>query len=959
MNAFILNGNGRDAACHISTKRWIRLIFIYALIFVSTVAARAQSGTTGDLSWSISGGMLTISGTGAMPDYNNSPEQPWYSYQSSITAVVLENGVTSIGNYAFYYCSALVSVAIPGSVISIGDLAFDGCTSLTSIMIPNSVTSIGGTAFSNCFSLMSVTIPNSVTSIGSGAFSLCKSLTSVTIPNSVTSIGSNAFYACDSLMSFEVDANNTDYSSENGVLFDKTKTILLQYPPAKTDINYTISSLVTSIVPWAFFGCRNLASFQVDANNAEYSSENGVLFDKAKTILIQYPPAKTDINYTIPSSVTSIVNDAFYKCTGLMSVTIPNSVTSIGGEAFAECSNLTSIVIPNSVTSIGYSAFIRCSSLTTIAIPNSVTSIEMQTFTSCTGLTSVIIPNSVTSIGNIAFAGCSSLTEITNYASTPQTIDSYTFDGVDISSCVLRIPLGSSPAYRAADAWKDFDNIVEFVAVPHYTAVTQFYPDNMTVTAAVMLNGAESQSDHIEIGAFCGSECRGSVVLQNYPENTIHPYLGFMTVHGNAGDNIVFKVFNHDTSKEYDAFNNAPVSFAADAINGDPTSPYMITVSDVVTQTIPLSAGWSWISVNIEGDNPSLLDQFKSSVGDAGNLLKGRTEFIQTPGWIGTLQEINNSEMYMVNTSAESSLSFTGLPINPAYTSIPLLTGWNWIGYTPQTSLSLDEALAGLTPQDGDQIKSRASYSSYVSGQGWVGSLSAMNPGEGYKYYSANSQTLVYPSTTSQLRSSSSENENALPLKWTADANRFQNTMTLTSVVLSGNEELQNDQIEIGAFCGDECRGSVQLKDFPQVAVHPYLGFLVVYGDSNESIRLRVYNHTTGQEYDASNVLSFASDDIYGSPSDPYRVVTSPTGICNPPSGSVTVYLDSQNKTLNIRYPWSSIDQLEIVDLTGHIVWQTTGFTSESVNVSSLAQGIYILKLVKDGQLFVYKFIKN
>lgn len=788
MKAFIMNGNGRDAAGHISTKQWIRFLFIGTLIFVATITIRAQNVPltlieNSSLSWSLQDGILTISGTGVMPDYDFSDNlAPWYSYQSSITTVVIEDGVTSIGNWAF-------------GVVN------------------------GGS------NLLSVTLPNSITLIGIDAFYYCSGLTFVTIPSSVTSIGDFAFNYCTALTAIDVDANNPNYSSDAGILFDKNKNTLIDCPDGKTG----------------------------------------------------------------------------------------------------------AYVIPNSVDSIGETAFSRCS-----------------------GLTSVTIPNSVTSIGFDAFHFCSALTEITNYNTTPQTIEANVFDGVDISTITLRVPLGSAAAYRAVDVWKDFGNIVEIV--PHYTAVTQPYSDNMTFTAAITLDSVELQNGLLEIGAFCGDECRGSIFLQNYSENSIHPYLGFLVVQGNAGENITFKVFNHDTGKEYTA-TNPPISFAADAVNGDPTSPYLITITDIVTQTIPLVAGWSWISVNIAEGNTSLLDQFKESVGDAGNLLKGRTEFIQTPGWIGTLQEINNADMYMVNTTAESNLSFTGLPVNPAYTPISLLSGWNWIGYTPQVSLPLDEALAGLSPQDGDQIKSRANYSSYVSGQGWVGSLSTMNPGEGYKYYSANNQTLVYPSTASQLRSSSIETD--LPLKWTADANRFQNTMTLTSVVLSGSEELQNDQVEIGAFCGDECRGSVQLKNFPQLAAHPYLGFLVVYGDSNEAIRLRVYNHTTGQEYDASNVLSFASDNIYGSPSEPYRVVASPTGICNPPSGSVSVYLNPASNKLNIRYPWGSIDRIEIVDLTGQVVWQATGFASESVDVSSLAQGVYILKLTENNQLSVYKFIKN
>ena len=245
---------------------------------------------------------------------------------------------------------------------------------------------------------------------------------------------------------------------------------------------------------------------------------------------------------------------------------------------------------------------------------------------------------------------------------------------------------------------------------------------------------------------------------------------------------------------------------------------------------------------------------------------------------------------------------------------------------------------------------------------GWVGSLSLLNPGEGYKYYLVNTtaQTFVYPPALASAQFRSSANENALNLRWTATANRFANNMTMTSMVLLDEQELQNENIEIGAFCGDECRGSVRLKNFPQLSAHPYLGFLVVYGENDEDIRLRIYNHETGQEYEADNLsLSFVSDAIHGSPANPYTVTASPpTGASKLPSDAIMVYLDPSGEKLNIRHPWSSIDQVEIIDLNGRILWQETGFASASVDVSLLAKGIYLLKLVKGNQVSVYKFVK-
>ena len=375
-----------------------KLFTLFLALVASVSAIYAQSGTCGNnLTWTLSNGTLTISGIGAMEDYEYASDAPWDDYRSSIQSLVITDGVTNIGDGAFSYCSSLTSVTIPNSVTSIGDYAFSGCKSLTSITIPNSVTSIGNLAFSYCSSLTSITIPNSVTSIGNHAFSYCSSLISVTIPNSVASIGEYAFYCCSSLTSINVDANNPNYCSIDGVLFGKDKTTLIQYPIGNTRSEYIIPNSVTSIGEWAFSGCKSLTSITI--GNSVTSIGDYAFFECSSLT-----------SMTIPNSVTSIGDHAFQYCTYLTSVTIGNGVTSIGDYAFRDCSSLISVTIPNSVASIGDDAFYRCTSLTSVTIGKSVTSIGNSTFRGCSSLTSITIPNSVTSIGNLAFEGCSSLT---------------------------------------------------------------------------------------------------------------------------------------------------------------------------------------------------------------------------------------------------------------------------------------------------------------------------------------------------------------------------------------------------------------------------------------------------------------------------------------------------------------------------------------------------------------------
>ncbi|MBQ2541095.1 MAG: leucine-rich repeat domain-containing protein, partial [Paludibacteraceae bacterium] len=178
-----------------------KTLFTLFLVLAASVGTLfAESGTCGEnLTWDLTGGVLTISGTGTMTDYTYSDHAPWYDNRSSITSVTIENGVTSIGKYAFYECSSLTSVSIPNTVTSIGTATFSGCSGLTSITIPSSVTTIGVSAFSGCSGLTSLTIPNSVKIIEGSAFYKCTSLTSIIIPASVKSIGSQAFRDCISL----------------------------------------------------------------------------------------------------------------------------------------------------------------------------------------------------------------------------------------------------------------------------------------------------------------------------------------------------------------------------------------------------------------------------------------------------------------------------------------------------------------------------------------------------------------------------------------------------------------------------------------------------------------------------------------------------------------------------------------------------------------------------------------
>lgn len=487
-----------------------------------------DSGTCGgdtynNLTWTLStAGVLTISGTGAMANWESTLNIPWYKHRESILSVVIEDGVTSIGDAAFFNCKNLPTITIPQNIAHIGDNVFVGCNGLTSIVvdqnntnyssssdgvlfdkdqktlmrfpagrsgsyayvIPNSVDSIGEYAFQNCTGMSSVTIPKNLKSIGWNGFDNCSGLTSITsnavtppdcgegddrfdkvdkdIPVNVpegsveaykeapgwsefTNIryhciidegkcGSGDYYSkvtyelsCDGVLTISGEGpmgnyRNDESTNSNPWPMNKVKAVVIE--SGVTTIgrcafyggdyltSVEIPNTVTSIKEKAFTHCPALTDINVAADNPNFCSVDGVLFNKDRTTLVQYPAGIKSTEYTVPSTVTAIGDRAFEYANILTAVTLPNTVNSIGSYAFVECHGLTSFEIPKGVTSISDGAFKYCTHLTSINLPDGITGIAASTFYGCTALADVVLPKSLTSIGESAFCFCSGLTSM-------------------------------------------------------------------------------------------------------------------------------------------------------------------------------------------------------------------------------------------------------------------------------------------------------------------------------------------------------------------------------------------------------------------------------------------------------------------------------------------------------------------------------------------------------------------
>jgi len=478
---------------------------LLALAF-SLVAAAAYS----QLSFTVDGICYTTTGVntvkiGSGGSYSGSIDIP-----STVNFSNVAYTVVAIGDNAFYDCRNLTSVNIPSTVTSLGDNAFFLCQGLTVLNIPSSVTSIGKSAFFLCSGLTSITIPSSITTIGDNAFSYCSGTDSINIPSSITSIGYEAFRSCSGL--FNVDSNNTNFSSKDGVLYNKNATLLL-YCPTTFQNSFTIPSSVTSIGNYAFARCIGLTSINIPASvtsigNEAFSECSGLTF------------------MNIPSSISTLGVYVFNSCTGLTSINIPSSVTAIGYGTFFQCTGLTSIYLPSSVTEIGDVAFLGCSGLTSINIPTSITSIAYAAFGSCSSLTSINIPISVTSLKENAFINCTGLTQIMVNSTTPPIVGISAFKGINKSNCTLFVPMGSFADYKGALQWNDFVNIVEFDPTGVRTIQNsniQLYP-NPTSTFLNLFFGEDNAPKILKIYNSIGQKVYDSKVSDSQFQMDVSAY---------------------------------------------------------------------------------------------------------------------------------------------------------------------------------------------------------------------------------------------------------------------------------------------------------------------------------------------------------------------------------------------------------------------------------------------------
>ena len=462
-------------------------VILFCMLFsIMPIAAFAENeiqtnGTCGEnLTWVYEPGLLTISGTGDMADYV-AGDQPWCQalliawYNDVPVKVVIEDGVTSIGVFAFGRMDAIYSVELPESILKIGDTAFGGIEPLTDITIPENVNYIGVAAFANT-GITSAIIPDNQVQIMERAFSQCPDLEKLVIPASAVIDKPIIDSQCQKLKT--AGPIGGDYNFE----FGWTDTIPAQaFYECGSIETVVLPDTITSIGEEAFNACGSLQSITLSASLKEIqrlafgmcdSLNNVIIPDGVKIIgdfafsacgnlnKITLPDGLETIgdgafnscgltSIKIPNGITAIGDDTFRFCYNLENISLGNNIEAIGDDAFWLCTSLTSIHIPHGTKSIGEYAFRECTSLEKVSLPTTLKSIEFGAFQQCTSLTDITIPNGITTLYARTFNGCSSLTEVILPATLELITGAETFRNCPLLESIYFC--GDAPNVKPAD----------------------------------------------------------------------------------------------------------------------------------------------------------------------------------------------------------------------------------------------------------------------------------------------------------------------------------------------------------------------------------------------------------------------------------------------------------------------------------------------------------------------------
>ncbi len=430
-------------------------------------------------------------------------------------------------------------------------------------------------------------------------------------------------------------------------------------------------------------------------------------------------------------------------------------------------------------------------------------------------------------------------------------------------------------------------------AEPNWTVNPADYSYSMNMTLQVDVEGTVS-TDRLDIvGAFVDGQLRGmGYVEYNY---YLDKHLVFLTVYSNqaTGETVEFQVWDASDCLLFgETIESFP--FVSDDIIGSPLEPEVIHTNNMLLTKVYINPGWNWISYNVNLLNPGINSALSSLTNPQGGLIKSQTAFSThstfVNGWVGNLSTLSHLTMYQYNSQQYDSLTMVGMPVL-ATTPMPVVAGWNWIGYLPTRGMAVNDALQSLTPLNGDIVKSQTSFAQYVAGLGWVGNLGFLSPTKGYLLKLTNPGILSYPDPKSLnaisgdvLKNTTASSESLVRTApegetvnswspsavWTFNPGEFEYSMNLIALVSAdGLPNILQAGDEVGAFVGNQVRGTSQPVYI--APLNAYLLFLTVYSNEvNQPITFKYYSKAEDKIYQVSQSMPFVINQLSGTVEQPF-----------------------------------------------------------------------------------------
>ncbi len=824
---------------------------------------------------------------------------------SGLTAVIIPSSVSMIGKNPFADCSALTQIIvdsgnmfydsryncnaiietstnilvtgckntfIPNSVTSIGELAFSRCTSLTSFFIPDSVTSIGELAFDHCTGLTSVIIPNSVTFIGFGAFSYCSSLTSLNIPNSVTSIGFYAFFKCP-LKYITVEEGNTVYDSRencNAIIETSTNELLVG------SSNAFIPNSVTSIGENAFYGCTGLFSV------------------------------------TIPNSVTSIGQYAFGRCSGLISLTIGNSVEVIGSFAFDDCPNISYITVlaenPPALAEYG-NTFGSLTTDTPIYVPcgfeDAYASYSWGGFSNfhglCGGTVNVVADSEEG--GTVSGGGTFEAGQTCTVLASP--LEGYAFATWTLNGIVVSI-----------NAEYTFYVDSDMTIVAHFVPDANIFFADPLVKSICVANWDRNNDGELSYVEAASVKSIGEVFRLNeeiVSFNELQYFIGLSSIGLNRLSNVYcsFDGCSGLTSIILPNSLNSIDDFAFYGCNSLPSLAIGNSVTSIGSHAFFNCSGLTgvyyagdlsgWCNIffggfasnplyyahNLYIDNelvtdlviPETVTRIKQYAFYGATCLKSLT----IPNSVTKIDQ----DAFRNCSNLEYITVFAGTPPTPTFgnsiffgvnKSIPLYVPCGsaeayqsaayWNEFTNIIEMCPSEITASANPSEGGTVTGAGPYDfgttitmtataneNYIF-TNWTENGEVVSTEAEYTFTVTGDRTLV-------------ANFVEMTNHYIPQGSAYSETMALYGVIQIDGVEQHSGLLEVGAFCGDECRGSAIASEFE--ITHRYLAILNIFGESGHQLTFKLYDHGLGEELELTSPAAITFDvDGYGNPIEPY-----------------------------------------------------------------------------------------